>query len=134
MTEQRNSLAIRAWGPHPFPSRTRSLSLTAPMVLRPRGRGRVGRRRHLFRGPPRRTARGGPLSFSPAPAAPAALVLTLRLLPDVYALTQLPAAAPTPPWAGQSAGDVLLVITRTPAELSIVSPESYVPPDQTRHG
>src|SRR5256885_11407129 len=37
-------LATSATGPHPFASRTRSLSLSAPMVLRLRGRGRVGRR------------------------------------------------------------------------------------------
>ena len=46
-----NSLATRASGPHSFPFRTRSLSPTAPMVLRPRGRGRVGRRRHLLMKP-----------------------------------------------------------------------------------
>src|ERR1044071_5812729 len=40
-------LATRASGPHPFPFRTRSLSPTAPMVLRSRDRGRVGRRRRL---------------------------------------------------------------------------------------
>src|SRR5207248_6438986 len=39
--------ATRASGPHPFPFRTRSLSPTAPMVLRSRDRGRVGRRRRL---------------------------------------------------------------------------------------
>ena len=44
-------LAARAQGPHPFPSRTRPLSPAAPMVLRPRGRGRVGRRRHLWETP-----------------------------------------------------------------------------------
>ena len=33
---------------HPFPSRTRKLSSFAPMVLRGRLRGRVGRRRNLF--------------------------------------------------------------------------------------
>src|SRR2546425_63535 len=37
-------LATSATGPHPFPSRTRSLSLSAPMVLPLRGGGRVGRR------------------------------------------------------------------------------------------
>ena len=42
------SLATRAQGPHPFPFRTRALRPAAPMVLRPRGRGRVGRRRHPF--------------------------------------------------------------------------------------
>src|SRR5438128_8938358 len=44
-------LATRASGPHPFPFRTRSLSPTAPMVLRSRERGRVGRRRHLIETP-----------------------------------------------------------------------------------
>src|SRR5262245_37784173 len=39
--------ATSATGPHPFPSRTRSLSLSAPMVLPSRGGGRVGRRRRL---------------------------------------------------------------------------------------
>ena len=37
--------AAIASGKHPVPSRTRKLSLTAPMVLQPRGCGRVGRRR-----------------------------------------------------------------------------------------
>ena len=36
-------LAISATGPHPFPSRTRQLSLSAPMVLCGRPHGRVGR-------------------------------------------------------------------------------------------
>src|SRR4051794_23607681 len=35
---------IVARGFHPFPFRTRKLSLSAPMVLRARVRGRVGRR------------------------------------------------------------------------------------------
>ena len=34
---------------HPFPSRTRKLSSSAPMVLRGGLRGRVGRRRDLFK-------------------------------------------------------------------------------------
>ena len=55
------SLATRAQGPHPFPFRTRPLRPAAPMVLRPRGRGRVGRRRHPLR-KPRRVSRGGALS------------------------------------------------------------------------
>src|SRR5215203_1024485 len=46
---QSTSLATRAQGPHPFPFRTRALRPAAPMVLRPRGRGRVGRRRHPFK-------------------------------------------------------------------------------------
>ena len=37
--------AAIATGKHPDPSRTRKLSLPAPMVLQPRGCGRVGRRR-----------------------------------------------------------------------------------------
>src|SRR5215213_11896093 len=37
--------AAIATGKHPDPSRTRKLSLPAPMVLPPRGGGRVGRRR-----------------------------------------------------------------------------------------
>ena len=37
-------LVASARGPHPFPSRTRPLSLSAPMVLPLRGGGRVGRR------------------------------------------------------------------------------------------
>ena len=45
--------AAIATGKHPEPSRTRKLSLPAPMVLRPTGRGRVGRRRTYItrRGP-----------------------------------------------------------------------------------
>ena len=40
-------------GAHPFPFRTRALGPTAPMVLRPRGRGKLGRRRHpISRRPP----------------------------------------------------------------------------------
>ena len=42
-----NWLSTSARGPHPFPFRTRSLSPAAPMVLRPRGRGRVGRRQPI---------------------------------------------------------------------------------------
>src|SRR6476620_397655 len=52
-------------GPHPFPSRTRKLSLLEPMVLRGQLRGRVGSRRdylkssrensrELFHSPPNR--------------------------------------------------------------------------------
>ena len=45
--------AAIATGKHPDPSRTRKLSLPAPMVLQPRGCGRVGRRRtNIARGPP----------------------------------------------------------------------------------
>ena len=41
-------LAIMAEGPHPFPSRTRSLSPPAPMVLFTRVNGRVGVARGIF--------------------------------------------------------------------------------------
>jgi hypothetical protein len=40
-----------AKGKHPFPSRTRKLSPSAPMVLRGELRGRVGRRRNFFGAP-----------------------------------------------------------------------------------
>ena len=49
--------AAIATGKHPDPSRTRKLSLPAPMVLPPRGGGRVGRRRTSF--PTEATPRGG---------------------------------------------------------------------------
>src|SRR4051812_42609140 len=49
-----------AWGKHLFPFRTEQLSPTAPMVLGPKGPGRVGRRRFFIRGPARR---GGSSSF-----------------------------------------------------------------------
>src|SRR5258708_25659757 len=41
--------AAIAKGKHPVPSRTRKLSLSAPMVLRGRPRGRAGHRRNTFR-------------------------------------------------------------------------------------
>jgi hypothetical protein len=41
---------IIARGTHPFPSRTRKLSLSAPMVLRARVRGRVGHRPNMTEG------------------------------------------------------------------------------------
>ena len=59
------SLASRALGPHPFPSRTRSLSQAAPMVLRSRDRGRVGRCRHLLK-PPTLQSAGGFFVVCPA--------------------------------------------------------------------
>src|SRR5207302_4382206 len=59
-----------ARGKHLFPFRTEQLSPSAPMVLGPRGPGRVGRRRFFFSGPPA----GGPFvrpltnRFTGAPA------------------------------------------------------------------
>ena len=53
--------AAIASGKHPVPSRTRKLSLTAPMVLQPRGCGRVGRRRTNIRF--RATRKGRPEVF-----------------------------------------------------------------------
>ena len=60
--EHKISVAL-AVGSHPFPFRTRKLSLPAPMVLGWNRPGRVGRRRiSLTRGP----SNGGPLvTFSP---------------------------------------------------------------------
>src|SRR3990167_11033523 len=40
-------LVVFAVGTHPFPFRTRKLSLSAPMILPPQGSGTVGRRQHL---------------------------------------------------------------------------------------
>ena len=51
--------AAIAAGKHPVPSRTRKLSLPAPMVLQPRGCGRVGRRRTYIR--QRASRNAGPL-------------------------------------------------------------------------
>ena len=48
----------KAWRSHPNPSRTRSLSSTAPMVLQGRPCGRVGRRRALPRARLRAPLRG----------------------------------------------------------------------------
>src|SRR6266550_3216170 len=42
---------ILSAGSHPFPSRTRKLSLLEPMVLRGKLRGRVGSRRDYFKSP-----------------------------------------------------------------------------------
>jgi len=53
-----------ARGKHLFPFRTEQLSPSAPMVLGPRGPGRVGRRRFLVCGPPS----GGPFCFRPTAA------------------------------------------------------------------
>ena len=80
------SLATRALGPHPFPSRTRSLSQAAPMVLRSRDRGRVGRCRHLFEAPVTDTVAGAssfslpssPIRIAKPRAAPRALGESLR--------------------------------------------------------
>src|SRR5829696_8189994 len=53
---------VIARGPHLFPFRTEQLSPSAPMVLGPRGPGRVGRRRYFHRAAPRGAAllRSGP--------------------------------------------------------------------------
>src|SRR4029078_12074538 len=51
-------------GSHPFPFRTRKLSLLPPMVLRGKLRGRVGRCRHYFERKARCGNRSG-LSFVP---------------------------------------------------------------------
>src|SRR3954469_2008372 len=48
----RNFSVAIARGPHLFPFRTEQLSPSAPMVLGPRGPGRVGRRRFIYTGRP----------------------------------------------------------------------------------
>src|SRR5687767_11422208 len=48
---------ILSAGSHPFPSRTRKLSLLEPMVLRGKLRGRVGSRRDYFNKSPRERLR-----------------------------------------------------------------------------
>src|SRR5262245_60430421 len=50
----RHFSVVIARGPHLFPFRTEQLSPPAPMVLGPRGPGRVGRRRSYIEGPPSR--------------------------------------------------------------------------------
>lgn len=60
--------AAIATGKHPDPSRTRKLSLPAPMVLPPRGGGRVGRRRTST--PERATSNGGPFVISSSAREP----------------------------------------------------------------
>lgn len=50
--------------------------------------------------------------------------LTLKLLPETYAISQLPAAQAMPLWAD---GHGLVSVSRTPEELSVVCPEQRVP-------
>ncbi len=55
--------------------------------------------------------------------------LRLRVLPGSYTICRLAAAATLPVWAQQPAPvDALLSITRTADELSIVCPQSVLPP------
>jgi hypothetical protein len=54
------------------------------------------------------------------------MALTLSILPDKLAICRLPPNAMVPIWAS---GGVLLSITRTADELSIVCPEAGVPED-----
>jgi uncharacterized protein len=53
--------------------------------------------------------------------------LHVAVLPGIYAICRFPAGAPVPAWAAQA--NVLLSITRTPDELSIVCEAALVPPD-----
>lgn len=58
--------------------------------------------------------------------------MNLTLLPDEFAVCQLPADAPIPVWAtGPSA---FLSITRTSEELSITCPAAFVPADVKQEG
>ena len=56
--------------------------------------------------------------------------LTLHLLPETFAVCQLPAGAPAPEWLTGT----LVSVTRTPEELSIVCEERYVPQDVRHQG
>jgi uncharacterized protein len=56
--------------------------------------------------------------------------LTLRLLPETFAVCQLPAESPAPEWLTGT----LVSVTRTPEELSIVCEERYVPQDVRHQG
>src|SRR6185312_3278252 len=70
----RDVSVVIASGKRPVPFRTRKLSLTAPMVLQPKGCGRVGHRRTYFEkgpGPGRDHESPGPGPFSiPRPTSP----------------------------------------------------------------
>src|SRR6476469_9660968 len=87
-------LATRASGPHPFPFRTRTLSPTAPMVLRSRDRGSVGRRRRLCEPSPLRWAG---FFFYPSSIA-------IRLSAPVLAMFSMNAEPPVPriPWTARA--------------------------------
>ena len=54
--------------------------------------------------------------------------LTIQVLPGLFAVTKLAAAAPAPGWASDGP---FSSVTRTSDELSIVCPEEKVPPDVT---
>ena len=63
-------LVASARGPHPFPSRTRPLSLSAPMVLPLRGGGRVGRRQPYLQKTPGSTSSSQGFSVGGTPRTP----------------------------------------------------------------
>src|SRR6266496_3685316 len=72
---------VIASGKRPVPFRTRKLSLTAPMVLQPKGCGRVGHRRTQFR-------KGGPgpvETQSPGPGPPFRIPRTRSCRPPDHA-------------------------------------------------
>jgi hypothetical protein len=54
------------------------------------------------------------------------ITLTIIVMEARFAVTRLPPGEPTPAWASQAS---FTSITRTPDELSIVSPEEIVPSD-----
>src|SRR5205814_8493027 len=87
-------LAVRAYGPHPFPIRTRSLSPTAPMVLRSRERGRVGHRRLLMANA-LVISRGRSFFHAPRRSAPAHVRMNLALRFDVRSTVAIAAGIVT---------------------------------------
>lgn len=70
--------AAIAAGKHPVPYRTRKLSLPAPMVLQPRGCGRVGRRRTNIDDGPSPSTGDGPSVFLRSPISAARGVMACR--------------------------------------------------------
>ena len=66
--------------------------------------------------------------FSPAAPGP---VLTLDILPGSFAIVRLPPHHPVPDWPASPA---FCSITRTPDELSVVCPESDMPPGAPSSG
>jgi len=57
--------------------------------------------------------------------------LVLRLLPGTYAISRLDAGAALPAWAD---GDGFVSVSRTTAELSVITPAGRVPPGTRSEG
>ena len=96
-------------GSHPFPFRTRKLSLLPPMVLRGKLCGRVGRCRHYYQGVGVNRSHVGPFFISHDPRR----TRTSRARARQAAETSAPKASPsTPPSSPCAAGDGRLDASR----------------------